>query len=336
MTVKTKTKTKTKIKRIAVVGLGSIGRRHLRLVKEVRPGIQVILVRSGQGKKWPEEGLADVVVHTLSEAISIGIDAAIIATPVISHVSNAIKLIEHEIPILVEKPLSHKVALVESLYKAWLQKKTLVLLGYCLRHTSAASFFHKKIKDNIIGNILSVTIKCESYLPRWRPDQDYRNTVSARKELGGGALLELSHEIDYANWFFGPFKSVSSMLINSKTLDIDVEDMADIFFETHDDKPVYIHLDFCSQISSRFCSVKTDKGELKWDLIKNNITWSDENSTINIWKFQEGRDEMYINQLNNFFDCVEADGKPKVTIEDGISVAKLIDSIQAANIRSSI
>jgi len=325
-----------KIKQIAVVGLGSIGRRHLRLVREVRPGMQVILVRSGQGKKWPEEQLADAVVHTLSEAISIGIDAAIIATPVVFHVSDALKLIEHGIPILVEKPLSHKVALAESLYKAWLEEKTLVLLGYCLRHTSAASFFHKKIQDSIIGNILSVTIKCESYLPKWRPEQDYRNTVSARKELGGGALLELSHEIDYANWFFGPFKSVSSMLINSKTLDVDVEDMVDIFFETHNNKPVYIHLDFCSQISSRFCSVKTDKGELKWDLIKNNVTWTDENRTINTWKFQEDGDEMYINQLNHFFECIEADGKPKVTIEDGINVLKLIDSIKAGNIRSSI
>ena len=325
-----------KIKQIAVVGLGSIGRRHLRLVREVRPGMQVILVRSGQGKKWPEEQLADAVVHTLSEAISIGIDAAIIATPVVFHVSDALKLIEHGIPILVEKPLSHKIALAESLYKAWLEEKTLVLLGYCLRHTSAASFFHKKIQDSIIGNILSVTIKCESYLPKWRPEQDYRNTVSARKELGGGALLELSHEIDYANWFFGPFKSVSSMLINSKTLDVDVEDMVDIFFETHNNKPVYIHLDFCSQISSRFCSVKTDKGELKWDLIKNNVTWTDENRTINTWKFQKDGDEMYINQLNHFFDCIEADVKPKVTIEDGINVLKLIDSIKAGNIRSSI
>lgn len=325
-----------KIKKIAVVGLGSIGRRHLRLVREVRPGMQVILVRSGQGKKWPEEELADNVVHTLSEAISIGIDAAIIATPVVSHVSDALKLIEHGIPILVEKPLSHKVDLAENLHKAWLEKKTLVLLGYCLRHTSAASFFHKRIQDSIIGNILSVTIRCESYLPKWRPDQDYRDTVSARKELGGGALLELSHEIDYANWFFGPFKSVSSMLINSKTLDIDVEDMVDIFFETHNNKPVYIHLDFCSQISSRLCSVKTDKGELKWDLIKNNVTWTDLNSTINTWNFQEDGDGMYINQLNHFFDCTEADGKPKVTIEDGISVLKLIDSIKAGNIRRSI
>ncbi len=126
------------------------------------------------------------------------------------------------------------------------------------------------------------------------------------------------------------------MLSNSKTLDIDVEDMVDIIFETYDNKPVNIHLDFCSQISSRFCSVKTDKGELNWNLLKNNITWTDANGISKVWKFKEDRDDMYRNQLSHFFHCVEAEGEPKVTIEDGISVVKLIDSIQAANISNNI
>ena len=327
---------KRKIKQIAIIGLGSIGRRHLRLAKEIRPDIKVILVRSGKGKKWPEEDMADIVVHKLSEAISIGLDAAIIATPAVLHIPQAIELIEHEIPILVEKPLTHKLVLAKKFYKAWSAKKTIVLLGYTLRHTPAASFFYNKIQNNSIGNILSVTIECKSYLPKWRPDQDYRNTVSARKELGGGVLLELSHEIDYANWFFGPFKSVSSVLKNSKTLDIDVEDIADIGFERHDNKTVNMHLDFCSQISSRFCSVKTDTGELKWDLIKSNVTWIDANSSRRVWEFEKDRDEMYVNQLNHFFYCVEADAEPMVTVEDGLNVIQLIDSIQAANIRNKI
>jgi len=326
----------SQIKRIAIVGLGNIGRRHLRLVKEIRPDLQVILVRSGQGKNWPEEELANIVVHTLSEAISIGIDAAIISTPSVFHSSQAIQFIEHEIPILVEKPLAHKLVYAEKIFKSWLEKKPLVLLGYVLRHTSAASFFYNKIQNNSIGVILSVSIRCKSYLPEWRPDQDYRETVSARKELGGGVLLELSHEIDYANWFFGPLKLVSSILSTSQTLDIDVEDTADIFFETHHNKPINIHLDFCSQISSRFCSVKTDKGELKWNLLNNNITWTDTDGAIKVWEFQEDRDEMYKNQLSHFFHCIEAEFEPKVTIEDGMRVSRLIDSIKAANTRTDI
>jgi len=319
------------IKRIVIVGLGSIGRRHLRLIKEMRPDIQVILVRSGKGKKWPEEELANFVVKSLSEAISIGVDAAIISTPAVFHAEQSIKFIENEIPTLIEKPLSHTLGFAKKLNKAWLEKKNLVLLGYTLRHNSAASFFHRKIQGSEIGDILSVTIRYESYLPKWRPDQDYRETVSARKDLGGGVLLELSHEIDYANWFFGPFKSVSSMLSNSKTLDIDVEDMADIIFETYDNRPVNIHLDFCSQISSRFCSVKTNKGELTWNLLKNNITWIDSEGVSKIWEFDDERDEMYRNQLNHFFDCIESGCESKVTIDDGLTVAKLIDSVKLAN-----
>ena len=321
----------SQIKRIAIVGLGSIGRRHLRLVKEIRPELQIILVRSGQGKKWPEEGLADIVVHTLSEAISIGIDAAIISTPVVFHSSQAIQFIEHEIPILVEKPLAHKLIDAESIYKSWIEKKPLVLLGYVLRHTAAASFFYNKIQDNSIGVISTVSIRSESYLPEWRPGQDYRETVSARKELGGGVLLELSHEIDYANWFFGPLKLVSSITSSSKTLDIDVEDTADIVFETDRNKLIDIHLDFCSQISSRNCSVKTNRGELKWDLLNSNVTWIGIDQRIKVWKFKADRDEMYKNQIIHFFHCVESAVYPKVTIDDGMRVSRIIDSIQVVN-----
>ena len=214
---------KSQIQRIAIVGLGSIGRRHLRLVKEIRPDIQIILVRSGHGGIWQEQELADSVVYSLSDALALKVDAAIIASPVVFHVSQAKTFIEHVIPVLVEKPLSHKLDLADKLYKEWLERKPLVLLGYTLRHNPAASFFGKKIQDGEIGIVLSITIKCESYLPEWRPDQDYRKSVSSRKELGGGVLLELSHELDYANWFFGPFKSVSSIVRNSKSLNIDID-----------------------------------------------------------------------------------------------------------------
>jgi len=319
------------IKQIAIIGLGSIGKRHLRLVKEIRPDIRIILVRSGKGASWPEERLADVTVNTLSEAISNGIDAAIVSTPAVFHVSQSMELIKSGIPTLIEKPLSHELSSAEKLRQIWLKEKTLILLGYTLRHAAATDFFYNKIKKDDLGTILSVTIRCESYLPNWRPDQDYRKTVSAKQNLGGGVLLELSHEIDYANWIFGPFKSVRSMLKNSETLDIDVEDMADIIFETHDKKTVNIHLDFCSQIPSRFCLVNTDKGRLKWDFLKGVILWTDIDGRSESWDFSEERDEIYKNQLKHFFCCIEEECKEKVTINDGVSVLKLIASIQRAS-----
>ena len=106
------------INNIGIIGLGSIGRRHLRLVKELRPELNIIAVRSGKGKKEEEEKkLLNAVVHSLEEAIDYGIEAAIIATPAIYHIQQAIDLMEKGVHVLIEKPLSHSLHNMTELLK---------------------------------------------------------------------------------------------------------------------------------------------------------------------------------------------------------------------------
>ena len=110
------------INNIGIIGLGSIGRRHLRLVKELRPELNIIAVRSGKGKKEEEEKLLNAVVHSLEEAIDYGIEAAIIATPAVYHIQQAIDLMEKGVHVLIEKPLSHSIDNMPELLKV--NKKT--------------------------------------------------------------------------------------------------------------------------------------------------------------------------------------------------------------------
>ena len=88
---------------------------------------------------------------------------------------------------------------------------------------------------------------CYSYLPDWRSKRNYSKTSSAMKKLGGGVLLDLSHELDYIRWFFGEMKSVFANIQNSGTLDIDVEDSVDMIFESDKGFSVSVHLDFNSR-----------------------------------------------------------------------------------------
>ena len=69
------------INRLAIIGLGSIGKRHLRLVSEIRPDIEIIVVRSGQGNPCQEENMAQKTVYSINDAIQVGIQAAIISSP---------------------------------------------------------------------------------------------------------------------------------------------------------------------------------------------------------------------------------------------------------------
>jgi len=321
------------VQHVAIVGLGSIGRRHLRLLKQLRPDIEVTLVRSGHGQPSPEEGLAQSCVRVLTDAIELGIDAAIISSPAPWHIPQALELVQADVPILVEKPLSHDLIGVEELKQLATDRQSTVLVGYVLRHDLAAHHFQSLLISGCPGQLLHARIECGSYLPDWRPEQDFRQSASAQPDLGGGALLELSHELDYARWFFGPVKQVRAVLTNSGTLGLPVEDTVDLILTMASERPVTVHLDFCRRQPSRCCFAQGTCGELAWDAIQNRVIWRPVAAPAETWEYPVDRDAMYRVQLQHFMDCIEQGAEPAVSLRDGIEVLKLIEAARRANAR---
>jgi len=319
------------VKKLAIVGLGSIGRRHLKLIKKIRPELDVILVRSGRGGSWPEEKLATKTVKTISEAISEGIEAAIISSPTGVHLPQAVELVEAGVHLLIEKPLSYSLERIFDLEKVVLNKKLVVLVGYVLRYDPCAVRFKELLESDFIGDLLSVKIECGSYLPDWRPDQDYRKTVSAIPELGGGVLLELSHELDYMNWFFGKPSDVQAKLRNSKTLELDVEDQANMIFTGKNGIPISMHLDFCRRHTQRECVAQTTEGELTWNAVKKQVKWKPYNANEVVDEFDFERDYIYQQQLEHFLECVENGIDLVVSLSNGIDVMQLVGAVHSAN-----
>lgn len=321
------------IQNLAIIGLGSIGRKHLRLSREFRPDLKIILVRSGLGNDVTDEEAADKVVYSIKEAVSLGIQAAIIASPSVNHLQDAKKILNSGVHVLVEKPLSNSMDGVNEVLNIFKKQSDIVgLTGYCMRYDPSALYFNEMFKNEEIGRVLHAHVECSSYLPEWRSNIDYHNSVSAQKELGGGALLELSHELDYLEWFFGPFKSVTALLHNSGTLGLDVEESTDLILKTVEGYQVSVHLDFNSRIARRKCLVRCSQGNLSWDALKKFVIWQPVNGSKKIKKFTHDSDEMYRIQIKHFFDCMEKNEKPMITFEDG---AKSLLIIHAA-IESSI
>ena len=319
------------INNIGIIGLGSIGQRHLRLVKELQPKLNIVAVRSGVGKKVEEEKLLNAVVHSLEEAIDYGIEAAIIATPAVHHVQQAIELMEKGVHVLIEKPLSHSLNNINELLKAQKKSKVVGLVGYCLRYNLGALKFNEMLINKKIGQILHVQVDCGSYLPDWRKGQDYRQSVSAKAELGGGVLLELSHELDYIRWFFGEMKSVSAKIQNSGTLDINVEDSVDMIFASEQGYSVSVHLDFNSRYTRRKCIARCANGDLVWDAVANKVIWLPANGSEELKTYKNDRDYIYKEQLKHFFNCIEKKKLPSVSLDDGAIVLNMIESAKKSH-----
>lgn len=320
------------INRLAIIGLGSIGRRHLRLVSEIRPDIEIILVRSGYGSECEEEKMASKTVRSIGEAIKYGIQAAIVSSPAILHLEQSLELAKNGVHLLIEKPLSHASDRVNELLEVINKNSVIAMVGYVMRYDSGAIEFKNWISNKITGEILHARIECGSYLPDWRPGQDYRKTVSALSGLGGGALLELSHELDYLHWFFGKPIDVQAQIRNSGTLNVNVEDQVDLLMTSEQGYSIVAQVDFNRRYVKRKCTVLTAEGELTWNAVKQNVTWKTVNEGSSSYDYSNKSDYIYRTQIEVFIDCIENDNAPIVTVEDGINVLRLIDAARDSSI----
>jgi hypothetical protein len=187
-------------------------------------------------------------------------------------------------------------------------------------------------KSGVVGGPLFVRIECGSYLPDWRPHQDYRESASARPELGGGVLLELSHELEYANKLFGPLACVGAIVKKTGTLAPDVEDFAHMTFVNKvSGCPVTMSIDFCRRDAVRTCSIHGTQGTLVWDGISHKVTWQSGGGMVETETFSIERDDMFCRQIEHFLRCVESGEKPKVTIDDAAEVLKLVEAARKAD-----
>ena len=212
--------------RVAIVGLGSIGRRHLQNLGRWGVG-RMIVVRRAQGANPAFAPPADaIVVHSNQAAIDAGLDAAIICNPTSEHATAALDFVAAGVPVLVEKPISHRIDDAERLLAAAKRSGAPTAMAYVMRYHPAYRLAADAIDSGRLGRILYAKIWFEAYLPDWHPWEDYRQGYAARRELGGGALPTLDHEIDFLNWRLGGPESATGCSGRSGALEMDADDWA--------------------------------------------------------------------------------------------------------------
>ena len=313
--------------RVAVIGLGNIAKRHRSNIKKMFPEAEIIAM-SASGR-LPSEMIcnADYIVSNLQNIIDYTVEMAIIASPAPFHSLHAIPLIEAGIPVLIEKPVSTSVEDAKSIIKAKSKYQVNAGVGYCLKYLSSALFVKKFIESGRAGKVINANIEIGQYLPDWRPNTDYKKSVSAVHSLGGGVLFELSHDIDYAQWLFGKLEIEYALIRNTGELGIEVEDVADILATSQSGCVVSLHLDFLQRQASRKCKIISNKGALVWDLIKNQVVWADETGESVLFSDELwDRNKMYLNMLSDFNNKNKSDSFS--SIESSLSVVELITDLK--------
>lgn len=318
------------MKTIAVIGLGNIATRHRRNLKQIFPQSR-LLAMSASGR-IPNEAISDCdqVVSSIDELIQNGVELALVASPAPFHSVHTIPLLEASIPTLIEKPVTANVADAQKLIKVANKTQTPVAVGYCLRYLPSCQVVKKLLDEMSIGTLLNAQVEIGQYLPDWRPTKNYRDTVSAKEHLGGGALLELSHELDYTQWLLGDLKIQFSHLRSSDKLGLDVEDLVDIVATTHSGAVVNIHLDFLQRQAYRRCRFVGSEGIIEWDLIKNEVSQNSIAGQVIIYSESSwDKNQMYLNLLVDFIAKIEGKMHICIDLKQAAKTIELIEKIKS-------
>lgn len=315
-------------RRYLIASLGSIGRRHLGNLRALRPDSEIAVLRRPETACEPLPPGASRQFVSVDEALAFSPDAAILAGPAPTHVPLGFELLDRSIPVLIEKPLSHDLARVGDLQRLAAARQVPVMVGYNLRFNPSLAAFRDVVLSGALGTVHAVRAEVGQYLPDWRPQSDYRRGVSASRALGGGVLLELSHEIDYIYWIFGMPDRVTCRGGRFSGLEMDVEDLAELCLEY--DSPrrlVNIHLDFLQRTPARVCKAIGAAGTATWDAMRDQVLLElaePERRIETIARPMAERNEMYLDELRAFLDSAELGTSPPIGIDEGADVLAIV------------
>ena len=274
--------------RVLIIGYGSIGERHACVIRKYFIGSTIAIVS-------PNNKLANYKsVHEVKNICEF--DYYIISSPTDTHIDNLIFLdmkLKNKI-IFVEKPLYDRA------YNYKPSGYNKIFIGFCLRVHPILSIVKRITKRY---HPYFVTIICGSYLPKWRPNGNYIKKYSAKRN-GGGVLLDLSHEIDYATWLFGEFDTNKIAGFNGKISELQIEsdDVASIITKTRKNTIINLHIDYFSKEAIRKMIIHTIKGTVSIDLISNTIRYSNINGSSKKWAIDIARNELFALMHQNILD----------------------------------
>ncbi len=311
--------------KIAVLGYGSIGKRHVHNLLLI-PNIEIIICT--KQKKFNDQFPKNVlIVNSISDCLKEKPHIGIIANETIFHIPTAIKLAKTGMDIFIEKPLSNSLNGTKELLYLINKKKLITQMGCHMRFHKCIKKIKELTSKKQIGKTLSIKIECGSFLPDWHPNENYSKNYAARDDLGGGVVLTCIHEIDYLYWIFGNVSEVFSMAGKFSDLKISTNDLSATIMNFNDDTLAELHLDYFQKSHFRSCKIIGTKGIIYWDSDTNIVKFFDNNKKKWVemlkWSNYE-RNLMYEEELSHFLSCVK---KRKLTINpiqtDGLATLNI-------------
>lgn len=292
-----------------IIGLGSIGKRHLSNLLHAGHTQVAIVTRTAVG----DAGFtAFPNYRQVSEALDRHpVTHAFVCTPTASHLEPLVALLRHSVPnIYLEKPISHSTDGLDEVLPLLPNCRRLVV-GYDLRFDAGLQYVRGLLSEGSLGRLLSLNAFVGQHLAQWRPHEDYRQGMSASVEKGGGVLLDLVHEFDYLCWLAGNPVSLAALLQHNPEMGIETEDVADVLVQFGKGVSATVHLDYHQEKLVRHCHITCSEGSILWDLAQNRVAVDRRNGKSHVWEHDASRNDRFRDILHAFLN--EDTDDPRLT-----------------------
>ncbi|MFH1626250.1 MAG: Gfo/Idh/MocA family oxidoreductase [Pseudomonadota bacterium] len=283
--------------KVLICGLGSIGLRHAKILSEHLNHEVYAYRRTG---RCVEHSLNIREIYSWDDVETLRPDVAFITNPTFLHIETALQCAVRGMHLFIEKSLSHSLDNIDLLESLCSEKGLTCYIAYCLRFHPVITKIHELIEGK---KIYHARIVCSSFLPAWRPESDYTKSYSASSREGGGVLLDLSHEFDYAQYLFGEIAAMTGVYGRVSELTVDAEDFADVLVTNASSIPVNVHLNFNSLLNERTVTVVFEDGYATGDLIGNKVDVF-YRGNLDSYEYPLDRDRYLTEQSQYFFDNI--------------------------------
>ncbi|MFK7946511.1 MAG: Gfo/Idh/MocA family protein [Saprospiraceae bacterium] len=300
--------------RVVIIGLGSIAKKHIKAILEIDENTEIYALRSSENS-GSYENVTNL--YSFEDIPKVSPDFILISNPTSEHYNTLEQVSQYNIPLFIEKPV------LSSLDKSNLLlsqlKDTLTYVACNLRFLDSLNFVSSYLRDKK-DQLNEVNVYAGSYLPDWRPNQDFRKVYSAIPELGGGVHLDLIHEIDYTYWLFGKPDEVLSKFTSKSSLDIRAIDSA-IYIMEYNRFMLNIRLNYYRRDYKRTLELIFQDETVIVDLFKNKVT---NHHGKTLFEGVTGLRDTYTPQMKYFMELVKNNLlESSNSLEDGLKVLKI-------------
>lgn len=310
---------------VLVVGCGSIGRRHLRNLKSLGVPTRLAVDPREDRRRQAATEAGAVGFETLEEALDWKPTAVIVATPSALHVPVALKAARQGCHLFVEKPLSHALDRVDELIETCQRNRLVTMVGCNYRFDASLNRIKRLVDDGAVGTVATVRAEFGFFLPQFHPYEDYRDFYASQASLGGGVILDRTHELDYLRWIFGDVVEHMCLYGKRSDLDIDTEDVAEIVVRFKSGVIGSVHLDYLQREYRCTACIVGDRGVIEWSFNPQRLrVYVPDKKVWEILADEPDPDTnaMYVAELKHFLNSVK-NGRP--TGNDFVEGKKLLE-----------